>query len=225
MGVFGYDLTDPALYDSGFPHRVFTGIRRDCPVAWHDPAEFGPVTDGFWSIAGYAQVVEVLGRCDTTGQVPDTLVEDAFALCVLELARRPAAWHALRTEASLLATAVDELARWVSPVAAVWCQAPEELVLGRHRIAPGERLACWIPSANRDDTEFGRDAMDLRLDRTPNPHLTFHGAPTARAELLDQLTDLVTTTDELVLAGEPEWVRSVERSALRSLPVELVVRS
>lgn len=55
------DLTDTELYRHGFPHEVFTTLRRDDPVHWqpfpdglpglHDP--------GFWAITRHAHVQQV----------------------------------------------------------------------------------------------------------------------------------------------------------------------
>jgi cytochrome P450 len=58
------DLTDAALYRHGFPHAVFTRLRREAPVWWHAaPAGFLGADDGFWVLSRYADVVAA--NCDT----------------------------------------------------------------------------------------------------------------------------------------------------------------
>lgn len=228
MGVFGHDLTDPALYENGFPHRVFTGIRRDCPVAWHAPDRPGPVTDGFWSVAGHPEVTEVLARAEVHAPDPAALAsfdDDLFGAAVLALARSPRLWDGVVEAGSWDPRAADELARWLSPVAALSCVAVEELTLGRHRIDPGHRVVCWLASANRDERVFGRDAMDLRLDRDPNPHLAFLPRPEAREAFAERLDALLAERPVLRLDGEPEWVPDPTRTALRTLPVTFLART
>lgn len=220
MGILGCDLTDAALYASGFPHRVFTGIRRDAPVAWHAPDRPGP--DGFWSVASWAGVTELLAVAEIHSPGPEIvagLVDDALGSTVLEFARRPALWRTLVEAGTIDATAVDELARWVSPTAALAGVVTEELELGGKRIAPGERIVCWIASANRDDAVFGRSAMDLDLARSPNPHLAFVVDPTARDRFADRLDELVRQGPTLRLDGEAEWHTDFGRTAVRTLPV------
>jgi cytochrome P450 len=84
---------------------------------------------------------------------------------------------------------VEELLRYLSVVqTGVPRVAAEECTLGDQRIARGERVACLIPSGNRDQV-FG-DPEDVRTDRQAPQHLAFGhgihycvGAPLARAEL------------------------------------------
>jgi cholest-4-en-3-one 26-monooxygenase len=52
------DLAAGALYRGGFPHEVFTRLRREAPVAWHalppDPGR--SVDEGFWVLSKYRDV-------------------------------------------------------------------------------------------------------------------------------------------------------------------------
>ncbi|MDX3063300.1 MULTISPECIES: cytochrome P450 [Streptomyces] len=52
----GLRLTDPTLYAHGDPHAVWAGLRRDCPVSWHDE----PGHEGFWAVTTYAEGLDVL---------------------------------------------------------------------------------------------------------------------------------------------------------------------
>jgi cytochrome P450 len=56
----GVDLTDLALFEHGFPHELFAMHRRVAPVWWHEPTRHTPGGEGFWSVAGHAEVLEVL---------------------------------------------------------------------------------------------------------------------------------------------------------------------
>lgn len=54
------DLTDLDLFAAGFPHEVFTELRRRRPVFWHPPTEHAPGGEGFWVVTRHADVLTVL---------------------------------------------------------------------------------------------------------------------------------------------------------------------
>jgi cytochrome P450 len=56
----GTDLTDLDNFAAGFPHDVFAVHRAEAPVWWHEPTAHTPDGEGFWSVATYAEVLEVL---------------------------------------------------------------------------------------------------------------------------------------------------------------------
>ncbi|MSO78555.1 MAG: cytochrome P450 [Acidimicrobiia bacterium] len=53
------DLTDLDNFTHGFPHHLFAVHRREAPVWWHAPTEHTPDGEGFWSVATYAETLEV----------------------------------------------------------------------------------------------------------------------------------------------------------------------
>jgi cytochrome P450 len=54
------DFTDLDNFANGFPHGLFAIHRREAPVYWHEPTANTPDGEGFWSIATYAETLEVL---------------------------------------------------------------------------------------------------------------------------------------------------------------------
>jgi cytochrome P450 len=54
------DLTDLDNFAQGFPHHLFEIHRRESPVWWHEPTGHTPGGEGFWSVATYAETLEVL---------------------------------------------------------------------------------------------------------------------------------------------------------------------
>jgi cytochrome P450 len=56
----GIDFTDLDNFANGFPHELFAVHRRDAPVYWHEPTDNTPDAEGFWSVATYAETLEVL---------------------------------------------------------------------------------------------------------------------------------------------------------------------
>ncbi|MFN8036876.1 MAG: cytochrome P450 [Acidimicrobiia bacterium] len=53
------DLTDLDRFTHGFPHDVFTRLRRDAPVFFHEPTEHTPGGEGFWVLSRHADVTAV----------------------------------------------------------------------------------------------------------------------------------------------------------------------
>lgn len=54
------DFTDLDNFANGFPHHLFAVHRREAPVYWHEPTDNTPDGEGFWSVASYAETLEVL---------------------------------------------------------------------------------------------------------------------------------------------------------------------
>lgn len=60
-----FDLTDLDNFANGFPHDLFAIHRRDAPVYWHEPTAHTPDAEGFWSVATYAETLQVLKDPET----------------------------------------------------------------------------------------------------------------------------------------------------------------
>ena len=83
VGLDGVDLTDLDNFSDGFPHHLFERHRREAPVGWHEPTEHTPDGEGFWSVATYAETMQVLRESanyssETGGERPygGTLIQD-----------------------------------------------------------------------------------------------------------------------------------------------------
>jgi cytochrome P450 len=77
------DLTDLDHFANGFPHHLFEVHRREAPVWWHEPTPHTPDGEGFWSVATYAETLEVLRDATTysserggTREYGGTLLQD-----------------------------------------------------------------------------------------------------------------------------------------------------
>jgi cytochrome P450 len=140
-------------------------------------------------------------------------------------------WELLRTEPSLLPTAVEELLRFESPVeTATYRVAAEPLEIGGVRIPEGEPVLIGLQAGNRDHARFASPDR-VELARSHNPHLAFGhgihyclGAPLARLEGQVALGLLLARYPELRLAGGAEilqWRPGVLLRGLVRLPVVL----
>ena len=83
VGLDGLDLTDLDNFSDGFPHHLFERHRLEAPVWWHEPTEHTPDGEGFWSVATYAETMQVLRESanyssETGGDRPygGTLIQD-----------------------------------------------------------------------------------------------------------------------------------------------------
>jgi cytochrome P450 len=119
-------------------------------------------------------------------------------------------------------TALEELIRFDAPLQLFERTATADVEVSGQMIGAGQKVACLMGSANRDDAVFDRaDALDVSRD--PNPHVGFGmglhfclGAPLARLELQITMTKLLERFPRLTLAGEAPrratWVlRGFER--------------
>jgi len=93
VGLEGIDLTDLGLFAAGFPDDVFTVLRREAPVWWHEPTSHTPDGAGFWVVSRHAEMLSMASDAATFSSVgaPEaagggTLIEDlpyGFAAGVL----------------------------------------------------------------------------------------------------------------------------------------------
>ncbi len=60
MDLDAIDLTDLDRFADGFPHEMFTTLRREAPVWWQEPTEHTPGGEGFWAITGHADLLRVV---------------------------------------------------------------------------------------------------------------------------------------------------------------------
>jgi cytochrome P450 family 142 subfamily A polypeptide 1 len=147
----------------------------------------------------------LIGGDETTRHVISGGVEELLAHPdqVARLAADPA---------GLMAGAVEEMLRWVSPIKNMARTATRDVELAGAQIREGQELLLLYPSANRDEAVFENpDTFDIT--RSPNPHLAFgFGAHFCLGNQLARLELRVMV--ERVLARMPDLRLAVERAAL-----------
>ncbi len=152
---------------------------------------------------------------------------NAFAGGVAALLEFPAQRELLEREPALLESAVEEILRWTSPVGNFLRTCTQDFTLAGTRIAAGETVALFYPSANRDERVFD-DPYRFDITRTPNPHLTFGfgahfclGTNLARAELKASLRAILPHLHRLEIHGEPTRLAQTHVMGYSSLPMRL----
>ncbi len=125
-----------------------------------------------------------------------------------------------------MATAVDELVRYVTPVLGFVRTVTVDHTYRGTELKQGDRVLMLYGSANRDETVFeSPDELDLR--RSPNPHLAFGigphfclGANLARMEITTVFQELLTRLPDITVPsdGLPSRGDSTLVLALNHLP-------
>ncbi len=141
------------------------------------------------------------------------------------LLRYPAELDRLRTGQVGLATAVEELMRFDTPLQMFERWVLEDIEVRGVPIPRGAEVGLLFGSANHDRDVFTEpDRLDL--GRRNNPHLSFGagihyclGAPLARIELVASFETVLRRVPALALAAEPRWKPGYIVRGLESLLV------
>ena len=168
-------------------------------------------------ILSYAFIL-ILGGNETT--------RNAVSGGLLALVERPEQMLRLRSDRSLLETAIEEMLRWTSPIVHFGRLVTTETEIGGQTIPAGDKVVMWYPSGNRDEDVFERpDEFDVARD--PNEHLAFGGfgehfclgANLARLEMRCLFTHILDRLAEIELDGEVVRLRSGFVGGIKQLPI------
>jgi cytochrome P450 len=145
---------------------------------------------------------------------------------VVALLRNPAERRRLQDDPSLIASAVEEILRYDSPVQLTDRVATEDCEVAGRPVRKGVLVALVLGAANRDPERFAEpDRLDV--GRADNHHVAFGhgahfclGAALARAEAQIALSTLMARFPDLGGdGGRIEWKRSMVLRGPKSLPV------
>ena len=146
---------------------------------------------------------EVIANCIVTMVGGQETTTNLIGNGVLTLLRNPDQMEKLRSDLSLIPSAVEELLRYESPSQHTARLAPEDTILGGKRIRKRQAVIAVMAAGNRDPERFP-DPDRLDITRTENRHLAFgwaahfcFGAALARIE--------GQTAFELMLRRLPNW--------------------
>ena len=136
----------------------------------------------------------------------------------------------LKSDPSLLNSAVDEMIRWTTPVKHFMRTATEDYELHGKTIRKDDAVMLHYPSANRDESVFD-DPDTFRVDRAPNKHVAFGYGPhlclgqyLAKMEMRALYAELMARLDHIERADDPALTQAVFVSGLKRLPVRYSMR-
>ena len=231
--------------------RAFIGTARN------EPARYERVQRGTHAMAAFFRELIALRRIDPGEDVISLMIaatdeegrlseDELVATCILmlfgghetttslltnavnALLDHPQALARLRSEPTLMPSAVEEFLRYDGPSNAIARVVAREHAIGETVLKPGERVYAMVAAANRDPRQFPRPQA-LELDRSPNRHLTFGhgihfclGAPLARLEGQACLGALLERYPRIARGmGTPQWLDAMVMRGLTHLPVRL----
>lgn len=169
---------------------------------------------------------DVILNCDNllVGGTENTRIAASGGM--LALLRHPDQWRALVADPGLLPTAVEEVLRWTSTATHIMRTATRPTEIRGQRIATGDRVTFWLPSANRDESVFD-DPERFDVRRRPNRHLALGfgehfclGAMLARVELRLLYEELLRRRVSVELNGAPTLLSSIVVNGPAHLPVK-----
>jgi cholest-4-en-3-one 26-monooxygenase len=168
---------------------------------------------------------QLLMYCELIVEAGNETTRNAISGGLLAFAEHRAEWEKLREHPELMPDAVEEILRYVSPIIHFTRMATERGEIHGVEIAEGERVALFFASANRDEDVFD-DPFAFRVDRHPNPHLSFGigahfcmGAHLARLEMETVFRHLLTRLDDFEVSGPVERLNSAVNGGIKHLPL------
>jgi cytochrome P450 len=144
---------------------------------------------------------------------------------LLALLENPEQFRRLKSDPTLIKSAVEEIVRWTSPVIQFARTAASDTVVRGQKIRAGESVCLFYPSASRDEEVFDQP-FRLDVGRNPNPHLSFGigehfclGSNLARLELAVIFSQLAQRLEHAELAGPVERLRSSFVGGIKHMPI------
>lgn len=149
-----------------------------------------------------------------------------LATAVWWLAQHPEDAARLRADPGLIDKMSEEVVRFASPATYLRREVTQDTELGGTLLRKGDQILICFGAANRDPTKF--DCPDeIRIDRSPNPHLGFGaghhrcvGSFLAKLEMRVALEELLQRYDHFALDPDrPPRLNSGLNQGIISLPM------
>jgi cytochrome P450 len=174
-GLIERRRTEPE--DDTISHLVAAGVGADGDIA------------GTLSILGFTFTMVTGGNDTVTGMLGGSMPL---------LHNRPDQRQLLVENPELIPDAVEELLRLTSPVQGLARTVTRDVAIADTTVPAGRRVLLLYGSANRDERQYGTDAGELDVTRSPRNILTFShgahhclGAAAARMQSRVALTELL----------------------------------
>ena len=168
---------------------------------------------------------ELIAFCAMLFSVGQDTTENLLGNSLLALLNHPEQLQKLKQEPTIIASAVEELLRYDSPVQLLARVALEDVEIGGNIIRAGERVHISLGAANRDPNQFPNpDVLDFSRQKHGIPfgsgiHYCL-GSTLARIQgqvvintVVQRFSNLKLNTDRL------EWRKNIVLRGIKSLPV------
>ncbi len=169
---------------------------------------------------------EVQGFCMTLMVAGNETTRSLMAGGMIALADHPAQRARLAREPTLMAPAVEEMLRWVTPIMAMARTTTRPVPLGDAELGAGQYVVLAYGAGNRDEEAFGGTADRFDITRSPNPHLSFGfgehfciGASLARLETRILLEEVLSRWPDYAVVGNVDRAPSTLLRQIIHAPV------
>jgi cytochrome P450 len=143
------------------------------------------------------------------------------------LLQNPEQLALLRSDLTLMPSAVEEVLRYNGPVQATARVAMTDIELAGITVKQGQMAMAVLGAANHDPEKFA-DPERFDVRRNPTDHLAFGdgihfclGAPLARAEAQIAFEEILRRFPHIELAGEPTWGGTFIIRGAKKLPLRV----
>ena len=150
----------------------------------------------------------------------------SIAAGIQAMAHQPELLGQMQEGGEIWKTAPDEIIRWATPALYFRRTATRDFEMHGQTVREGDKVLLWWASGNRDETVFD-DPFRVKLDRAPNPHVSFgQGGPhvclgmhLARLEVRILFQELAKRIKAVEPAGPHRFLRSNFVGGIKHLPV------
>jgi cytochrome P450 len=230
FAVIGEMLGTPPADHERIRQLSGTVVRSLEPV--NDPATAAAIVEADAELTQIAAEMIAWKRAHPADDLLTALInaeDDGDVLGDDELISQTLLLYIAGHETTVNLIAVEEMLRYDSPVQATRRITLEPASFTGVTIPPGSFILALLGSANRDESYFGPDAGEFRLDReNARQHVSFGagphhclGASLARMEAAIAVGQLTSRFPGLALDGEPTWNGRINLRGPAHLPVSL----
>jgi cytochrome P450 len=178
-----------------------------------------PLTDG-----------EIVSNCYSLLLGANVNTGHVVSVALLALADDLDQYHRWASDDASLRSGIREAMRWSSPVVHFLRYATHDVEIRGRKIAAGDGVVAWIPSANRDEEVFQRP-FEFDIDRAPNREIAFGygphrciGSTAAQISLRITLQEIFARVAEFEVAGEVSHLCSNFTGGITHLPLRITRR-
>ena len=170
----------------GLDERLLTEQRLFAYASSFNDQKRRAPADDIWSVLVQAEVVDDDGTPTRLTEheldlfffllaaAGSETTRNAISYGMLGLVQNPEQLTRLRSDPSLVDSAVEEILRWSSPVSYFRRTATRDVDVRGETIRQGDIVTFWHPSANRDEDVFDAP-FTFDIARSPNDHVAFGG--------------------------------------------------